>query len=206
MAKPNLKLIAPASINRAVSLRRPPNKEMRPREYLTKSEIRRLIKVAKGNRHGLRDSTMVLVGYAHGLRVSELIGLQWTDISFEDSTLHIRRAKGGVTGSHPLRADEKRALRALQRQGKGTWVFETERRGPFATAGFASLIERTGEQAKIGFKVHPHMLRHSAGYAAINADIGVRDLQDFLGHKSINSTTRYAALASGRFKTIVERL
>lgn len=138
--------------------------------------------------------------------VSELIGLQWSDISFEDATLHIRRAKGGVTGSHPLRGDEKRALRALQRQAKGTWVFETERGGPFTTAGFASLIERAGEEAKVGFKVHPHMLRHSAGYAAINADVGVRDLQDFLGHKSINSTTRYAALASGRFRSIVEKM
>ena len=163
-------------------------------------------KAAKNNRHGLRDSTMLLVGYTHGLRVSELIGLQWSDISFEDGTLHIRRAKGGVTGSHPLRGDEKRALRALQRQAKGTWIFETERGGPFTTAGFASLIKRAGEQAKISFKVHPHMLRHSAGYAAINADVGVRDLQDFLGHKSINSTTRYAALASGRFKSIVERM
>ena len=206
MAKKNLKLVTPASVNRAVALRRLSNKDMRPREYLTKPEIARIIKAAKNNRHGLRDSTMILVGYTHGLRVSELIGLQWSDISFEDATLHIRRAKGGVTGSHPLRGDEKRTLRALQRQAKGTWVFETERDGPFTTAGFASLIERAGEQAKIGFKVHPHMLRHSSGYAAINADVGVRDLQDFLGHKSINSTTRYAALASGRFKSIVEKI
>ena len=68
---------------------------MRPREYLTRAEIDCLIKAAKGNRHGLRDSTMILVGYSHGLRVSELIGLQWSDVSFEDATLHIRRAKGG---------------------------------------------------------------------------------------------------------------
>jgi integrase-like protein len=44
--------------------------------------------------HGLRDSTMILIGYTHGLRVSELIGLQWSDVSFEDATLHIRRATG----------------------------------------------------------------------------------------------------------------
>ena len=206
MANLHLKLVTPASVKRAVALRRPTNKEMRPREYLTKAEIAFLIKAAKGNRHGLRDGTMILVGYTHGLRVSELIGLQWSDVSFEDATLHIRRAKGGVTGSHPLRGDEMRALRALQRQAKGNWVFETERGGPFTTAGFASLIERAGEQAQIGFKVHPHMLRHSAGYAAINADVGVRDLQDFLGHRSINSTARYTALASGRFKSIVEKM
>lgn len=74
MGKPNLKLVAPTSVNRAVGLRRPTNKEMRPREYLTQAEISRLVKVAKGNGHGLRDSTMILVGYTHGLRISELIG------------------------------------------------------------------------------------------------------------------------------------
>jgi len=206
MGKADLKPVPPASVNRAVGLRRPTNLEMRPREYLTKAEIARLIKAAKSNRHGQRDSAMILIGYIHGLRVSELIGLQWSDVDFEDATLHIRRAKGGITGSHPLRGDEKRAFRALQRHAKATWVFETERGGPFTTAGFDSLIERAGEAAKIGFKVHPHMLRHSAGYSAINADVGVRDLQDFLGHRSINSTTRYAALASGRFKSIVEKM
>ena len=37
---------------------------------------------------------MILVGYTHGLRVSELTGQQWSDVSFEDATPHIRRAKG----------------------------------------------------------------------------------------------------------------
>ena len=202
MGKSNLKLVSPASENRAVGLRRPSNKAMRPREYLTKAEIGRIIKAAKNNRHGLRDSTMILVGYTHGLRVSELIGLQWSDISFEDATLHIRRAKGGVTGSHPLRGDEKRLLRALQRQAKGTWVFETERRGPFTAAGFASLIERAGDAAKIGFKVHPHMLRHATGFALANKGTDTRTLQAYLGHRSIQSTVRYTELAPGRFKNL----
>jgi len=94
MGKANLKLVSPASENRAVGLRRPTNKEMRPREYLIKPEIGRIIKADKTNRHGLRDSTMILIGYTHGLRVSELIGLQRSDVSFEDATLHIRRATG----------------------------------------------------------------------------------------------------------------
>ena len=184
---------------------------MRPREYLLKKEIESLIEAAKANRYGLRDSTMILIGYRHGMRVSELCSLQWTDVSFEDATIHIRRRKAGNAGSHPLRGDESRALRALtrdyeKREIKTIWVFATERGGPFTTAGFASLIARAGEAAGIPFKVHPHMLRHSAGYAAVNAEVGIRDLQDYLGHKSINSTTRYAALASGRFKSLVEKL
>jgi integrase len=50
----------------------------------------------------------------------------------------------------------------------------------------------------MGFKVHPHMLRHACGYALANKRIDTR--QAYLGHRSINSTTRYAALAPRRFK------
>jgi type 1 fimbriae regulatory protein FimB len=74
------------------------------RDHLTKAGIASLIKAVKNNRYGLRASTMILVDYTHGL-VSEWLALQWADISFEDATLHIRRAKGGITGLHPLRGD-----------------------------------------------------------------------------------------------------
>jgi site-specific recombinase XerD len=46
------------------------------------------------------------------------------------------------------------------------------------------------------------MLRHACGYALANKAIDTRTLQAYLGHRSINSTTRYAALAPGRFKNI----
>ena len=78
--------------------------------------------------------------------------------------------------------------------------------GPFTSSGFAKLLARAGDEAKIGFKVHPHMLRHACGYALANKGIDTRTLQAYLGHRSINSTTRYAALAPGRFKNIWGRV
>jgi site-specific recombinase XerD len=59
-------------------------------------------------------------------------------------------------------------------------------------------------EADIGFKVHPHMLRHACGYAVANKGLDARTLQAYLGHRSINS--RYAALAPGRFKNIWGRV
>jgi site-specific recombinase XerD len=70
----------------------------------------------------------------------------------------------------------------------------------------AKLLARAGAEAKIGFKVHPHMLQHACAYTLANKGINTRTLQACLGHHSINSTTRYAALAPGRFKNICERL
>ena len=145
---------------------------------------------------------MLLIGFRHGLRVSELCDLQWTQVEFETATLHVRRAKGGMTSTHPLLGDELRALRALKREAKSPFIFVTERGTPFTTAGFASLIERAGIEAKIGFKVHPHMLRHTTGYVLANKGTDTRTLQAYLGHRSIQSTVRYTELAPSRFKNL----
>jgi integrase len=203
MGKSDLKLVMPDSELRPVTLRRRSNRDMgRDREHLTELEIERLIKMAKGNRHGQRDAAMILIGFRHGLRVSELCDLQWSSIAFETGTMHVRRAKGGEAATHPLLGDELRALRELKRQSASPFVFASERGGPFTPSGFAKLLARAGDEAKIGFKVHPHMLRHACGYALANKGTDTRTLQAYLGHRSINSTTRYAALAPGRFKNI----
>jgi integrase len=153
-------------------------------------------------RHGQRDATMILIGFRHGLRVSELCDLQWSSIAFETGSMHVRRAKGGEAATHPILGDELRALRELKRQSASPFVFASERGGPFTPSGFAKLLARAGDEAGIGFKVHPHMLRHACGYTLANKGIDTRTLQAYLGHRSINSTTRYAALAPGRFKNI----
>jgi integrase len=202
MAKSNLKLVSPASENRTVTPLRRPNSELRPREHLTEREVEKLIEAAKRNRWGQRDSTMILIAFRHGLRASELCGLQWSDIEFETGTLHLRRAKGGTTATHPLLGDELRTLRALRRDAKSPFVFVSERNAPFTVSGFAKLIERAGAEAKLPFKAHPHMLRHATGYALANRGVDTRTLQGFLGHRSIQSTVRYTELAPGRFKNI----
>ena len=62
MAKARLKLVSPATVKRTVATpRRRPNAELRPREHLTEREVEKLIEAAKGNRHGGRDSTMILI-------------------------------------------------------------------------------------------------------------------------------------------------
>lgn len=65
MAKRHLRLVSPVTVKRTVAPRRPPNRDLRTREYLTEAEVERLMKVATRNRWGHRDSTMVLVAYRH---------------------------------------------------------------------------------------------------------------------------------------------
>jgi len=202
MAKPRLKLVSPTTVNRTVTPRRPPNTELRTREYLTEAEVDKLIEAAKANRWGYRDATMILVCYRHGLRASELVDLRWDQIDFNTATLAVRRTKKGTPATHPIRGDEMRALRKLQRDQdpKSPFVFTSERGAPFTTAGFARMVERAGEAAKLGFKAHPHMLRHACGFALANKGHDTRALQAYLGHKNIQHTVRYTELAPTRFK------
>ena len=202
MVKSYLKLAAPSAVNRTVvTPKRPPNAELRTREYLTDAEVDRLTEAAKGNRHGHRDATMILVAYRHGLRAAELADLRWDQIDFQSATLHVRRVKRGPS-THPVLGDELRALRRLQREQepKSPFVFTSERGAPFTTAGSARMVERAGAEAGLGFKAHPHMLRHACGYALANKGHDTRALQAYLGHRNIQHSVRYTELAPDRFK------
>jgi integrase len=202
MAKTRLKLVSPATVKRTVTPTRRPNSELRPREHLTEREVERLMKAAGSNHHGHRDATMILVCFRHGLRASEICELQWSDVAFESATLHLRRAKDGQIGTHPLLGDELRALRALKRDATSPFLFVSERGAPFTVSGLQKLVERAGIEAKLPFKAHPHMLRHATGYALANKGTDTRTLQAYLGHRSIQSTVRYTELAPGRFKNL----
>ncbi len=202
MAKSHLKLVARPTKKRTVMPKRRPNADLRTREHLTAAEVEKLISAVKNNRYSHRDSTMILVGYRHGLRASELTDLRWDQIDFTTATMHVRRVKQGTPSTHPIRGEELRALRRLQREQepKSPFVFTSERGGPFTTAGFARMLDRAGAEAKLGFKPHPHMLRHACGFALANKGHDTRALQAYLGHKNIQHTVRYTELAPTRFK------
>jgi len=147
------RLVAPGTLNRTVTPKRPPNADLRTREYLTEAEVERLLAATKGNRWAHRDATMILVAYRHGLRASELADLRWDQVDFATATLHVRRVKQGSPSTHPILGDELRGLRRLQREQepKSPFVFTSERGSPFTTAGFARMVERAGKEAGLCF-------------------------------------------------------
>jgi integrase len=201
MAKPRLRLVVPPTENRTVTLRRRKNGELRTREHLTIDEVERLIEAAKTNRYGHRDALMVLLAFRHGLRAGEVIDLRWDQVDFKIACLHVRRLKNGTPSTHPLTGRELRALRRHQRESaKSPFVFVSERAAPMSAPGFSRMVERAAVSAKLGIKTHAHMLRHACGYKLANDGQDTRALQAYLGHRNIQNTTRYTALAQDRFK------
>lgn len=182
--------------------RKPKNRDVRPREYLTDDEVRRLIRAARrSGRHGHRDATLLLLTYRHGLRVSEAIALQWNAIDLDHGQLHVKRLKDGTASVHPLRGPEIRALRKLRRDApQSPYLFVSERGGPLTDGAARKIVGRAGRQARLPFPIHPHMLRHATGYKLANDGHDARAIQHYLGHKNIQHTVRYTQLSSVRFR------
>lgn len=179
-----------------------PNLEKRSREHLFPSEVAAMVSAAKkAGRHGLRDSTLILMTYRHGLRVSELVALRWEQIDFVGGTIYVNRLKHGVSSTHPLRGLELRALRQLQRDyPDSNYLFVTERGTVMASATARGIIERAGVQAELSLSVHPHMLRHACGFYLASRGHDTRAIQAYLGHRNIQHTVRYTELSSKRFQ------
>ena len=206
-AKKTKRKTRPILLNGTVPPARVSNHDARPREYLTPKEVERLIDAAKkrNRRYNLRDATMILVAFRHGLRVSELCALTWDQIDFSQGMMHVRRLKNGIASVQQIGGEEMRALRALKREeGAGRFVFMSERGAPMTPAGFRKFLARLAVAAKFPFSVHPHMLRHATGYKLANDGRDTRALQHYLGHKNIMHTVRYTELSPERFKNFWE--
>jgi type 1 fimbriae regulatory protein FimB/type 1 fimbriae regulatory protein FimE len=186
--------------------RKPKSDDVRSRPYLTPSEVARLATAAgRVGRHRHRDKHLILMMYMHGLRVSEAVKLKRDQLDLVAADIHVKRRKGGKTGTHPLTGDELRALRKLLRDYPDSpYVFSSERHGPLTCSAVAKMIARAGVRAKIGFPVNPHALRHACGYKLANDGRDTRAIQDYLGHRNIKNTEIYTELASDRFKEFFE--
>jgi integrase len=169
------------------------------RRHLRPEEAAKLIAAAgERGRYPERDKLLLRLAYRHGLRASEAVGLRWDSFDLDGGSLTITRAKGGKISTHTVARDDLSALRKMRKATNGPWVFETERGGPLSVDAMQYIVREAGKLAELGDVLHPHMLRHGAGYALINDGVDVRLVQEFLGHASITSTAIYTAISPKR--------
>ena len=163
--------VTPNDVNETVH--RPPirisNTARRSREHLSQDEVRLLVKAARQGRYGDRDAAAIWIAYNHGLRVSELCDLRWQDVRWSERKLTVRRLKGSRSGEHDLTETDLRMLGPV-RKARSTpkpsdHVFLNERGGAMSAAGFRKMLARlTLPDDLTALAIHPHMLRHAAGY------------------------------------------
>ena len=181
----------------------------RARKHLKAHEIDRLLAAAKDEqvtRNPTRNYAMLLLMFRHGLRVSELCGLKVSDIDFNEETIAIKRLKHGVSGIHPIFKGEAKAMKdwlAIRADTDSDALFVSEQGKPFTRAAINLIISKIAKAAGLEkLAIHPHMLRHSAGYSAVNKGADIRVIQRFLGHRNIQSTAIYTEVDHVQFNKL----
>ncbi|MEL5558463.1 tyrosine-type recombinase/integrase [Serratia ureilytica] len=175
---------------------------MKNRLYLTLQETERILRATESARQGLRDRGMILMGFYHGLRVSELTGLKLEDVDFIGARIYIRRLKNGFSTVHPLQPEELRLLRLWMEYrppSEGGWLFPGAKGQRLSRQYVYRQLRRYGEIAGLPLRVHPHMLRHACGYELAEQGMDTRLIQDYLGHRNIRHTVHYTAGNAARF-------
>src|SRR5271154_6916091 len=162
---------------------------------------------------GLRDRAMLETLYATGLRVSELVGLKFAQVSFDAGIVRVL-GKGGKERLVPLGEEAvawltrylAKARVELLGIGRSDAVFITARRGPLTRQAFWQLIKRYAPKAGIAASgLSPHTLRHAFATHLLNHGADLRVVQMLLGHADITTTTIYTHVARERLKQLHAR-
>lgn len=170
--------------------------EKTERLYLYPTEVEALLKSCQGGVDAARDKLAIMLMYYHGLRVSELINLQWNNVNFETASIFIPRAKGSNDSTHSIPGDELRLLKRVKRDTVSQFIIYNKKLAtlPVTRDAINKMITRKVNRLGFKIKVHPHMFRHSCGYYLANKGVPIREIQDYLGHKNINHTVHYTRL------------
>ncbi|WPS29029.1 tyrosine-type DNA invertase [Klebsiella aerogenes] len=181
------------------------NSDIKKRNFLTQNEIESLLNAANSGPHAARNYCLTLLCFIHGFRASEICRLRISDIDLRSKCIYIHRLKKGFSTTHPLLNKEIQALkrwldiRDEYPQSTSEWLFLSRKGNPLSRQQFYQIISASGDQAGLPLEIHPHMLRHSCGFALANMGIDTRLIQDYFGHRNIRHTVWYTASNAGRF-------
>lgn len=179
--------------------------EKKSPEILTNKEIRMLLAAPNTNDpKGARDKAMLELLYATGIRVSELINLDVSDIRCpsNDRGEVICRGKRGIR-TIPMHSMATEALRyyimtirpMLLSSDSGDALFINLNGSRLTRQGFWKIVKAYGESAKIKKEITPHTLRHSFATHLYQNGASLQDIQMMLGHADISSTQVYATIS-----------
>jgi integrase/recombinase XerD len=193
----------------AARIRTPKMKKAIP-GVITLDEVERLLSAPdEGKPEGLRDSSMLEVLYATGIRVSELVGLKLNDVNFELGFVVVY-GKGSKERVVPIGEKARSKLleylgtsrHALLKSREAKALFVTRLGKGMTRQGFWKIIKHHALKADISKKISPHTLRHSFATHLLERGADLRTIQIMLGHSDISTTQIYTHVESERLKEI----
>jgi len=191
-----------------------PKKDQQLPTHLTVDDMVRLLEAPPGDTPaGLRDRALLEVAYSCGLRVAELVGLDWADV---DPHIEIVRVRGKgrkerivPIGTRALRAldDYRRMIPALCPRciPDERPIFLNRGGKRINVRSVARFVDRYVLESGISGKISPHALRHSFATHLLDAGADLRAIQELLGHASLSTTQRYTHVSLDQLMKVYDK-
>ena len=187
--------------NPALKIPYPRKPKRLPRDIFTEEEIRRIFNAVEiDSKLGLRDKTILELLYTTGIRSGELCNLTLSDIQTEYRTLTVRAGKGNKDRVVPISevalAYLDEYLKFSRKQFKNAenlpWLFVGIKGTKMQNRNIAPIVQKYAARAGLTRYTSAHMIRHSTATHMLRHGAPIRVLQEFLGHKKLDTTQIYA--------------
>jgi integrase/recombinase XerD len=170
--------------------------------------VQRLLAQPRGDEPtAVRDRALLELMYASGLRASETISLEVSNVDLDHGVVRAT-GKGSKERLVPVGGKAIAAVRVYLRSGRPKLVHSPEERklflnfrgGPLTRQGLYKIVLRHAESAGLGDRMSPHTLRHSFATHLLTGGCDLRSVQEMLGHADLSTTQLYTHLSGEELK------
>ncbi len=189
-----------------------PKIEKRTPSVLTSQEVELLLEQPKDvDLKGTRDKAMLEFAYATGMRVTEIISLNVSDVKLNDA--YVICHSGSKQRNIPLGTMCLKALKEYIEEARPVLIHDEEEKALFVNVngqrltrqGFWKIVKYYKEQAHITKDITPHVLRHSFATHLLQNGAELKDIQVMLGHSDISSTQVYMQFQDNGLKNVYKK-
>ena len=184
---------------------------------LDEADVEQLLTAVTGNEPlAQRDRALLELLYGTGIRISEAVGLDLSELDLEDGMVRVV-GKGNKERVVPLGREAQRALAAYLGDGRlalrrtrasrprdADAVILNARGGRISRQACWQIVRRAGERVALGERLSPHVLRHSCATHMLDHGADLRVVQELLGHASISTTQVYTKVTPSRLRAVYE--
>ena len=166
---------------------------------LSRAEIGRIIEATDNTKYKL----MISLGYACGLRVSEVVNLKVADLDIDELIVHIKEVKGKKDRISVLAEKLQNDLRnVIAGKNMTDFIFTSNRGGKLTTTSLQKMFRKSLAKATVNKPATFHSLRHSFATHLLENGTDVRYVQELLGHSNIRTTQIYTQLTNPKLKNV----